>query len=97
MSKAGKIILIIDSAAVFLVVGLTALVFAASLFIDDAGMEQSRIEGTQFGKRTDYEGCQAEGISRIRNMGLIDVTQKRRSTVFCQRLSENEPTEQGFL
>ena len=96
MSKAGKIIFIIGGAAVFLVVGLAALVFIASFFFDDEGLEQSRIEGTHFGKTTDYNGCQAEGISRIRNLGLFDVNESVEAQYFVKGCLETSRPSADF-
>lgn len=103
MSGNAKIIVIAGGAAAFLLVGLLAVVFFVAWVVDDTEMEQNRIQGTEFGKTTDYAGCQAEGVTRIRDLSPFQVTESVNAQYFvkgCLETSrpspnfcENVPTE----
>jgi hypothetical protein len=96
MSKTGKIIVIIGGAAAFLLVALLAVVFFVSWLAGDGGAEQSRIQGADFGKTTDSAGCQAEGISRIRKLGLFDVTESVKAQYFVKGCLETSRSSADF-
>lgn len=96
MSKTGKIIVIIGGAAAFLLVALIAVIFLASWLIGDGGLEESRIQGTDFGKTTDYAGCQAQGISRIRNLSVFEITESVKAQYFVKGCLETSRPSADF-
>ena len=94
MSKTGKIIAIIGGSAAVLLVGLLAIGFYIYWVTGDAEFKKSRAEGADFGKTKDYDGCQKEGISRVRQMGLFEVTESVKVQYFvagCLETSRPSP------
>ena len=69
---------------VFLVLGIIIAVFFISWLSDDTEIEQSKIQGAEFGKTTDYKGCQREGVARIRNRGPFEVTESVKAQYFVR-------------
>lgn len=97
MSRTAKIIIITaGSAAALVLAAISALVVIGYLLTDHAGIEQSKVQGAEFGKTTDYEGCQKEGISRARNLGLYEINESVKAQYFVAGCLETSSPSADF-
>jgi hypothetical protein len=92
MSKTGKII----GAVIVLPIGIfVVLIVFQWLFLDNR-LARSKSQGAEFGKTTDYNGCQAEGISRIRNLSPQNSLEGLRAEYFVRGCLETSRPSPDF-
>lgn len=101
MTELTKQILIAFGIAAFVIVGgLVALVAGVLYFTSDKDFdrkyEASKVEGGEFGKATDQQGCMQEGLKRAKKMNIFNINQLMINKGFVSEcLTASRPTP-GF-
>src|SRR5258708_6658095 len=101
MTRRTKLILAASGIIVFLVIG--AIVAAVILFVFHfesgefkRGYEAKKIEGREFGKRTDQTGCMNEGLERAKGMRALELSRNVDNQAFVEECLKSSRPIAGF-